>query len=87
MTKANTTRPRLSPGDLDAWIALGRELGLEAVIITASMTSTETAGALVGLFGDRKAMWVRTRLCQIAEARTGARSRGRGRDKVRIVEL
>jgi CxxC motif-containing protein (DUF1111 family) len=82
MAKPTTTRPRLSLQDRDAWLQLGRELGLEAVIITASMTSTEAADALGELFNDRKCMWIRTRLCQRAEARTGVRSRGRGRDRV-----
>jgi hypothetical protein len=84
MPKTTPTRPRLSPRDLDAWVQLGRELGIpdNVVLLTSDMTSTEAADALGELFNDRKCMWIRTRLCQRAEARTGVRSRGRGRDRV-----
>ena len=85
-TETNTPGQAVSPADLNAWITLGRELGIapETVVvgIDPTQTSTRIAEQLVELLGERKAMWVRTRLCQIVEAKRGRRTRGRGQDKV-----
>jgi hypothetical protein len=50
--------------------------------IDPSFPAGQLAEAIWQACGRRKAMWVRTRLCQLAEAEDGTRVRGRGRDRV-----
>ena len=90
----NTETGRLSRAEaaalrteVQALTAMVRELTARAgPQPTGGIDPRLPAGALAEAIwracGRRKALWVRTRLCQLAEAEDGVRSRGRGRDRV-----
>jgi hypothetical protein len=85
----------VQPTDLDAGLALLSELenvwtterertSAPAVIgIDPRLPYNEVAADIWRQMGRRRALLVRTAICQFAEAEDGIRSRGRGRDKVR----
>jgi hypothetical protein len=50
--------------------------------IDPRLPAGQLAEVLWQTLGRRKCMWLRTRLCQLAEAEDGIRSRGRGRDRI-----
>jgi hypothetical protein len=87
--------PRLSPTETQALLAevqalaqLVRELTARAGPqpvggIDPTLPAGLLADALWEVIGRRKALWVRTRISQKAEAEDGRRARGRGRDRVR----
>jgi hypothetical protein len=86
-----TDTPRLSRTEAAALLAevqalhqLVRELTVPRMAggIDPSLPAGQLAEAIWQACGRRKSLWVRTRLCQLAEAEGGIRVRGRGRDRV-----
>ena len=53
------------------------------LIIDSRATSSELADAIWQELGRRKALWLRTKISQLAEAEDGRRQGSRGRDRVR----
>jgi hypothetical protein len=90
----NTETTRLSSAEAAALRAECRALTAMVRELTArarpqptggvdpSLPAGQLAEALWQACGRRKALVVRTRLCQLAEAEDGVRVRGRGRDRV-----
>jgi hypothetical protein len=56
-----------------------------SIYIDTAWTSTRIAEELATTLGRRRAMWIRTRLSQLAEDEDGRRQGRRGRDRVRPV--
>jgi hypothetical protein len=89
-----TDHPRLSRAEATALLAEAQALSALAREIVAragpaptsgidqSLPAGQLARALWQACGRRKCMWLRTKLCQLAEAEDGTRVRGRGRDRV-----
>jgi hypothetical protein len=73
--------------DLQALAMMARELSARAGPaptggIDPSLPAGQLAMVLWAACGRRKCMWLRTRLCQLAEREDGQRVRGRGRDRI-----
>jgi hypothetical protein len=86
-TRLSRTEAAALLAEAQALVALARELTVRAGPqptggIDPRLPTGPLAEALWRKCGRREALFVRTRLCQLAEREDGVRIRGRGRDRV-----